>query len=175
VQDLLIRFLVPALVGAALLGALTGWLSSLQARPFRWLAEHPLRTFWIVYGLLGLVALVAERFRPGSLSFFASAWPVLAVPAIQGLRVSYLRRWWKALLILFPVPFFSAMVDTPGLPPLAAAVSVIASWATAAMIAHQIGQRVPGGAVILKRPSTLRHLVARLRAWPYKPNGEAAP
>ena len=57
---------------------------------------------------------------------------------------------------------------------VAAALSIVASWAIAALIAHQIGQRLPGGAVILKRPGTLRHLVARLRSWPNDPNDEAA-
>ena len=177
-QDLLTRFLVPSLIGAALLGALTGWLSSLQPRPFRWLAEHPWRIFWIGYGLLGVVFIVAERTRLGlGWTFGSRVWPVLTFPAIQGLRVSYLRGWWRALLILFAAFFLAAALDVPGLPPelqLAPQLTVVAAWAVAAVIAHQIGQRLPGGAVILKRPGTLRHLVARLRSWPNDPNDEAA-
>jgi hypothetical protein len=161
-RDALTRFLVPslisaALISAALLGALTGWLSSLQPRPFRWLAEHPWRVFWIVYGLLGVVFVVVVSSRPGSLvTVISFLLPVVAVPAIQGLRVSYMRGWWKALLILSAFLLYAA-IETLALPRepadlhlhVAGALSVVASWAIAAVMAHQVAQRLPGGAVIL--------------------------
>jgi len=96
--------LVMSPIYGALLGVLTGWLTSLNARPFRILAEHPWRVFWLwgvppMMGIVG-VALLATLLGLGVPLDWPPPWYflysnflylpslVMALGAIQGLRVT---------------------------------------------------------------------------------------
>lgn len=140
------------LVGGVLLGILAGWLTTLNARPFRFFAEHPWQVFWLCGAstilVLALITSEPARTPPMRIMLFPLLYLsilVFALGAIQGVRVTWLRSWWKAALILLIslVQDFLRMIGS-SYPEFKfyAAISLTPSWALAACVTHWVAQRL---------------------------------
>lgn len=91
-----------------MLGLLSGWLTSLKSPVFQLYAQQPWKIFWLVGVPLAAVPLTYIVSRGGNdlisttaVYLVAGALLLLSVTAIQGLRVTSLRRRWLAVVILF--------------------------------------------------------------------------
>lgn len=162
IQRGLTSFFVPYILCAVLLGPLTGWLSALRWMPLRFFAVYPWRVVWLGSALLtGSVLLLFTVLDTRWTSFTAApVYLILLVTAlatVQGLRITWLRSWWKGASVLLAFLLFTT-IETVSIPRSTAdfhshfyaAFSLAPAWALAAWIAQQVGRRfvpayVPGG------------------------------
>jgi hypothetical protein len=150
-------------VGGVLLGILTAWLTTVSWKPRRFYAEHPWRVFWLIGTPLLWASLVFDIYLPlmasepassralrlASVTALYSSDLVLALSAIQGLRVTRLRAPWKAalLLILALIVPFAETFSTPRptadfLSHFYMAISISPSWGLAAWVADLVARRL---------------------------------
>jgi hypothetical protein len=158
--------IVLALVGGSLLlGVLVGWLTSLNARPFRWFAVHPWRAFWLlgvplIFGatlMMQLVRFDPSTGRPPSSESFTVgilliSMLLLGLAGIQGLRVTWLRSRWRAVFIVLPWlavnllqlsgEFAMGGQSQHAFDTMWAMISMDTSWPLAAWIAHTLASRI---------------------------------
>ena len=155
---------LPLVASSLLLGVLAGWLTSLNARLFRLFAVHPWRAFWLlgVPLLFGATWVQTFRFdpstgRPPSIGWFTVgilliSMLILGLAAIQGLRVTWLRSKWRALLVVLPWlainlvqlsgEFAMGGPSQHAFDTMSAMIAMDTSWPLAAWIAHRLASRI---------------------------------